>query len=431
MTKRGRGAPFISRASGKPFWPRQLALSLLARTSERLVLASHLAQRDELVWPMASRRDAPGDRAATMQQWVCTGKCGGCPNYITRGECRACGAKAPPSILAALKACQPLGLGNAPWRDRGAGPTGPAKPQGKAKAKPKGRAARGAQWASAKDWRAHFVDNAGAGEVAEAKSVANFSPAELLEATNKMLVAAGKDALTEGQLSVVAPEPPKQEMADIASKPLSQVLQRKSDKNKQVEKCKVRVQERAQELAAAQEAYDAELRQLREHEAKLAELEAIEKTKCAEAAMGAQGTLSVAHMDQLALLLDALGKHDEEGQASLAAARAVAAKAKEKFKEAERVAAAAKDAPSPGPAPAGAGPRPPPGASDANGGMDVEVPDFEVDEDLADLVAAEVEKMGGSRPTYDLGKPEDVDKLKRAAPKLLGAAVLQAKRQKL
>eukprot|EP00959_Pyramimonas_sp_CCMP1952_P308922 6464753-Pyramimonas_sp.AAC.1 len=65
---------------------------------------------------MASRRDAPGVRASTTVQWECTGTCGGCPDYIIRAECRACGAKAPPSILAALKSCQPLSLGVAPWR---------------------------------------------------------------------------------------------------------------------------------------------------------------------------------------------------------------------------------------------------------------------------------------------------------------------------
>ena len=382
---------------------------------------------------MASRRDAPGNRASSTAQWKCTGKCGGCPNYISRAECRACGAKAPPSILAALKLCQPLGLGAAPWRDGGGGAAGAVKPQGKAKAKPKG--ARGAQWSNAKDWQSHFGEEA-AGTGGPTKAVADLQLAELLAATNKALVAAGKDGLTDGQLSAAppAPEAPKQEVVDIASRPLAQVLQRKADKAKQVEKSKGRLEERAQELAAAQEAYDAELRQLREHEAKLAELEAIEKTKCAEAAMGSKGlSVSVAAFDQLGLLLDALGQHEDmqEGKASLAELRTHAAKAREKVLASEQAAAAAKAAASPGTAPAAGGPGASAGGGTANGGMDVEVPDFDVDEDLADLVAAEMERMGASRPTYDLGKPDDVDKLKRAAPKLLDAAVLQAKRQKL
>ena len=99
-----------------------------------------------------------------------------------------------------------------------------------------------------------------------------------------MLQDAGQ-GLTEAQKAVAATPPPEPPPVDLTTRPLGQVLQRKADKAKQVERSKARLAERAQELADAQAARDAELRQLREHEAKLAELEELERSKCTEAAV--------------------------------------------------------------------------------------------------------------------------------------------------
>eukprot|EP00959_Pyramimonas_sp_CCMP1952_P397293 8324410-Pyramimonas_sp.AAC.1 len=82
--------------------------------------------------------------------------------------------------------------------------------------------------------------------------------ANLLAAANELLVAAGQPGLTKSQLGAVAAPPPPEGGGDLASKSLSQILQRRADKAKQVEKSKGRVEERAAELAAAQAQYDAE-----------------------------------------------------------------------------------------------------------------------------------------------------------------------------
>ena len=62
--------------------------------------------------------------------------------------------------------------------------------------------------------------------------------------------------------------------------------------------------------------------------------------------------------------------------------------------------------------------------------MDVEVPDFEVDQDLVDNVVDELEQLTGTRVTFDLDEEEDVAKLKRAAHRFLDSAILAAKTTK-